>query len=119
MKVEAQIVLAKCRANQLYGIRVEKKDKDWLMTWAFKMNEKKAVSEGYTEQKKLEGSFPLAENYPGCPYCGAKQLILCENCGKISCYHPEMGEVVTCQWCSQSGEAEAKSTVGLESHPQM
>jgi len=119
MKVDAQIVPAKCRGNQLYGIRVEKRNREWFMTWAFKMDEKKAVSEGYTKQERLEGSFPLAENYPGCPYCGTKELILCENCGKLSCYHFGEGEVVTCQWCSQSGAAESKSTVGLEGHLQM
>lgn len=107
LQKEAQIILAKCNPKQLYGIRVEKQESQWLMTWAFPLNEQKANSEGFSKIM-LSGNFEPDTKYPGCPYCGTKFFITC-SCGKISCYH-EGDKIVTCHWCGNSGEAEQTET---------
>ena len=42
MKKEASVILAKCAQDKLYGIRIEKRDNDWVRTWAFKLKEETA-----------------------------------------------------------------------------
>ena len=42
MKKEASVILAKCVQDKLYGIRIEKRDNDWVRTWAFKLKEETA-----------------------------------------------------------------------------
>ena len=109
MKVEAQVVLTRCKNRCLYGIRVEKYGQDWKMTWAFPIDEKKATSEGYAKVS-LKGSFLPGEKYNGCPYCHTDTFLVCERCGKLSCYQ-EGERVVTCQWCGNSGTAVSKDEV--------
>ena len=46
MKKEASVILAKCAQDKLYGIRIEKRDNDWVRTWAFKLKEETAEKEG-------------------------------------------------------------------------
>ena len=43
MKKEASVILAKCAQDKLYGIRIEKRDNDWVRTWAFKLKEKRRL----------------------------------------------------------------------------
>lgn len=112
MKVEAQVVLTKCRRNQLYGVRMEKRRGDWCATWAFEMNEKKAVSEGYAGVT-MSGSFTPLDSYPGCPYCKTRELLLCPECGKLSCYR-EGETTISCQWCGFSGTVEHQERVDLQ-----
>ena len=45
MKKEASVILAKCAQDKLYGIRIEKRDNDWVRTWAFKLKEETAEKE--------------------------------------------------------------------------
>ena len=47
MKKEASVILAKCAQDKLYGIRIEKRDNDWVRTWAFKLKEETAEKEGF------------------------------------------------------------------------
>lgn len=103
LKKEAQVVLAKCTQKHLYGIRMEKQDSTWLMTWAFPLNEQKANAEGFSWVRLTGNCIPL-EQYPGCPYCGTKLFVVCNKCGRLSCYH-EGDKTVTCHWCGNSGEA--------------
>ena len=70
MKKEASVILAKCAQDKLYGIRIEKRDNDWVRTWAFKLKEETAEKEGF-DKINFTGSFYTDEEYPGCPYCGA------------------------------------------------
>ena len=84
MKKEASVILAKCAQDKLYGIRIEKRDNDWVRTWAFKLKEETAEKEG-------------------CPYCGAKKCFVCGNCGKVSCY--DGSDKVVCNWCGSNGTA--------------
>ena len=99
---EADVLVAKCRkSGDAFGIRVEKRSGDWVMTWAFKTKEKEAKNEGYGKTE-LSGSFQADEEYPGCPYCHATGIFKCGNCGGTSCYYNDT--VVTCHWCGRKAE---------------
>lgn len=112
MKVNANIVLAKCRTqDELYGMRVEERDGDWMRTWAFPMNQEMADREGFSRMA-LSGSFYETEEYPGCPYCGGSRFIVCAECKKISCYHESEGGV--CRWCGYTAEVETVETLNVE-----
>ena len=116
MKKEASVILAKCAQDKLYGIRIEKRDNDWVRTWAFKLKEETAEKEGF-DKINFTGSFYTDEEYPGCPYCGAKKCFVCGNCGKVSCY--DGSDKVVCNWCGSNGTAadsmflEAASKIGI------
>lgn len=99
MKKEASVILAKCDNKQLYGIRIEKRAGDWMRTWAFPLSEENAEKEGF-DKSSFTGYFLTDEEYPGCPYCGARKCFVCGNCGKISCY--DGSDKVVCNWCGQS-----------------
>jgi len=53
--------------------------------WSFKLDERRAKSEGF-EQQSVNGGIVLEPDFPGCPYCGAKTFVFCGKCGAISCY---------------------------------
>lgn len=96
--MEATVILARCPDNrQVYGMRTEKMpDGDWRRNWAFAIDERRAKSEGY-DRLKVRGSLRYTAEYPGCPYCGAKNLVQCGNCGKLTCWKGE--EELACAWC--------------------
>ena len=102
MKKEASVILAKCASDKLYGIRIEKRDNDWVRTWAFKIKEEMAEKEGF-DKINFTGSFYTDEEYPGCPYCGAKKCFVCGSCGKVSC--DGGSDKVVCNWGGASGTA--------------
>jgi Zn finger protein HypA/HybF involved in hydrogenase expression len=97
------IALARCRRlKDIFGIRFEEKHSGtWNMTWAFKIKEEKAKKEGY-DHDVIKGSFFLDNTYPGCPHCGAKNIFICESCGKVVCLSGEISKV-TCSWCGNIG----------------
>ena len=96
MKVKANVVLAKCGKNNLYGIRIQKFGSDWFRTWAFKISQELAKSEGF--QTMISGSLNNADNYPGCPYCGGDGFWQCGKCDKMSCRDYSRSTEV-CGWC--------------------
>ena len=102
MKKEASVILAKCAEDKMYGIRIDKRENDWVRTWAFKVKEEMAQKEGF-DKTNFSGSFYTDEEYPGCPYCGAKKCFVCGNCGKVSCY--DGSDKVVCNWCGSNGTA--------------
>ena len=103
MKKTASVILAKCnQEKKLYGIRIEKREDDWVRTWAFALKEDMAQKEGF-DKTNFTGNFYTDEEYPGCPYCGAKKCFVCGKCGKVNCY--ESGSRVICGWCGASGKA--------------
>ena len=102
MKKEANVILAKCKKDQLYGIRIEKRENDWVRTWAFRLQEEMAEKEGF-DKVQLTGSFYTDDDYPGCPYCGTKKCFVCGSCGKVSCY--DGSDRVVCNWCGAAGRA--------------
>ncbi|MDR1944141.1 MAG: hypothetical protein LBQ19_04890 [Synergistaceae bacterium] len=105
MILEASVITIKCgKTGKLFGIRVEKVDGDWVRTWAFPLKDDVAKREGY-DKNVIRGSLRPTEEYPGCPYCGAQGLLLCQNCSKLSCH---MGEKqAQCPWCDMSSTTRA------------
>lgn len=108
--VEAKVILQKCTKNNTFGVRIQKMNGDWYRTWAFKISEKKAGSEGY-DKEQISGSLISTDEYPGCPYCGDTGFILC-SCGKIGCCHVE-GDIYVCPWCGASGTVESASSFNI------
>ncbi len=104
MKKEASVILSQCKDQRLYGIRIEKRDGDWVRTWAFPLEEDTAEKEGF-DKTSFTGSFYTDDEYPGCPYCGAKKCFVCGNCGKVSCY--DGSDHVECGWCGAKGQAKS------------
>ena len=81
----ASVILAKCSVHSgTFGIRVEKRENDWVSTWAFPIDESKAKREGF-DKTKITGSLTPIDGYPGCPYCGDNELVQCA-CGKMICH---------------------------------
>lgn len=110
--MNANVVLCKCpRSKNLFGMRIEERDNDWLRTWAFKITESKARHEGY-EKTKSTGSMQPTPEYPGCPHCGALDIAQC-SCGKLFCWYGETNTAV-CPWCGQSGEYHTVKTIEFE-----
>ncbi|MDR0496079.1 MAG: hypothetical protein LBH42_00535 [Treponema sp.] len=81
----ASVILARCsKHGRAFGIRVEKRGNDWVSTWAFPIDDAKAKREGF-DRTKISGSFQPVDGYPGCPHCGADELVQC-GCGRMICY---------------------------------
>ncbi len=100
--IEAQVALAKCReGKKMYGVRMEKTDEGWKYTWAFTVSEERAKAENYSVTK-IKGRIYPDEEYPGCPYCGAKNFVVC-SCGRLNCYNMEDNKF-QCEWCGSKGE---------------
>jgi hypothetical protein len=104
--LNAKVILAKCSKTQkCFGIRIEQRGGDWVRTWAFPIDERRAKNEGF-EANKVSGSMNAVDNYHGCPYCGGVGFVHC-GCGKIGCWGSG-GEtrVYACPWCKQEGEVQ-------------
>jgi hypothetical protein len=104
--MEANVILCKCSKNHTFGMRVEKRGRDWVRTWAFKIDEGRARHEGY-DKVTISGSLNPVDEYPGCPYCGEGGFVLC-NCGKMNCSSTITDKgggngVFTCNWCGETG----------------
>lgn len=111
MLVNANVILAKCKgSDKLYGMRVQEKDGDWIRTWAFRIKEEMARQEGF-DKVEINGSFSRTAEYPGCPYCGATNFIVCGKCNKISCYNNE--KISVCNWCGNSSKIVAKQRLDV------
>ena len=97
-KVEATIVIQKCPVNKgLLGVRIEKKpDKKWYCVWNFPISDARAQRENYSSQS-VQGEVLIADEYKGCPYCGARYFVQCGQCHKLSCY--KSTAECTCSWC--------------------
>jgi hypothetical protein len=107
----ATVVLARCsKTKKLFGMRCEKRGRDWVRTWAFKINERKAKNEKFEENQVIFGEDAIDPGYPGCPYCADVGVSSCD-CGHISC----TGEMIDCgdhgemdcPWCGSSNEYES------------
>ena len=81
----ASVILAKCEDDRTYGIRVEKRERDWVRNWAFPIDEGKAKREGF-DKNKIKGTLDAVPEYPGCPYCKTSELVQCGSCDKMFCY---------------------------------
>lgn len=69
-------------------------------TWAFPIKESSAKHEGY-DPSSVSGNIIFADEYPGCPYCGGRNMTVC-SCGHLNCTIVTNG-VFTCEWCGTQG----------------
>ena len=101
--MDVTILLMKCpTTHKPYGVRIQKmSDNDWWRTWAFPLNLTQAKNEGYDETM-IQGALHVTQEYPGCPYCGAKGFVQCGKCKKIVCWKKESS--LTCEWCGKKME---------------
>lgn len=108
-KIQAKVILAKCpyassKSDNLFGMRIQKVENDWVRTWAFKIDAERAKNEGY-ESSSTGGTFKPTQNYPGCPYCKSINLAQCR-CGKSFCFKSENNNAkairLACPWCGQT-----------------
>lgn len=100
--MEATVAVGRCmKSERLFGVRLEKRKNLWVYNWAFKLSEKVALHEGYNFTE-IKGIVAMDGEYPGCPYCETKSLIVC-SCGHLNCYDGT-SRYVTCSWCGLSGE---------------
>jgi hypothetical protein len=113
-QINARVVLCKCPSTRnIFGIRIEEKENDWVRTWAFKISESKALHEGY-EKTKSSGTLLPTPEYPGCPYCGAMVTAQC-SCGKLFCWNNESDTgTAVCPWCGRKDEYSPSETIEFE-----
>ena len=114
-KMRAKVMLCRCstippeeRAKNLFGMRIEERNKIWYRTWAFKISEEKAKNEGW-DAERFTSSLNALPEYNGCPYCGGFSLAQC-SCGKLFCFgnrrreNTNYGTIeMECPWCNQIG----------------
>jgi len=100
---EAKIALCKCgRRKEMFGIRMEKCGNDWNLTWAFPIKESAAKRENYDETT-ISGLLHCIDEYPGCPFCETKCMIICGFCKRLTC-NSDGNKHFTCEWCGNQGE---------------
>ena len=101
-KREARIGLCRCNSRErVYGVRMEKINKDWFYNWAFEINPDVAKRENYNATT-VKGNLIRDHEYPGCPFCQAQAFIICGNCGKLSCNNGT-DKLFKCGWCGNEG----------------
>ena len=100
--MRAEVILMKCVSSRnIYAVRTEERDGDWVRTWAFRIKERTAMNEGF-DKTVIHGNLYADDEYNGCPYCGATNFVQCGRCGKLSCWNKE--ERITCGWCGLTGD---------------
>lgn len=111
---EARIALCKCKeVKKIYGVRMERTSSGWKSTWAFPIKESSAKREGY-EQTVLMGGLGTDPDYNGCPYCGTRTFVVCDDCKKLNC-NIVIGEMFTCEWCGNTGRIMDYDGTGVQS----
>ena len=114
IKKEATIALCKCKeTHKIYGVRFEKTStSSWKYTWAYPIKEAVAKREGY-DGTVIIGDIEPDDEYPGCPYCGAKFFVVC-SCGKLNCNVGNVKRFI-CEWCGLSGALIEYDGFGIKS----
>ena len=111
--LNAKVIMSRCSKNKKsFGIRIEERGRDWVRTWAFPIDERKATREGFAANT-VTGSMNADDAFPGCPHCGSVGFVQC-GCGKISCD----GGVInrgnyadfTCPWCNEKISLQAANS---------
>jgi hypothetical protein len=103
--LNAKVILSRCsKTKNCFGVRVEQRGMDWVRTWAFPIDERKARSEGYSDSSTVTLSGEDDADFPGCPYCDSKGIVQC-GCAKTGCaggvrIYGNTAEY-TCPWCGE------------------
>jgi len=111
--LNAKVIMAKCSKDEKsFGIRIEQRGTDWVRTWAFPIDERKAKHEGF-DANTVTGSMGADNGYPGCPHCGSRGFVQC-SCEKIGCDGGVRSyggsSEYTCPWCGEGGELQSASS---------
>ncbi len=102
------VLLARCaKRKEPFGVRLERRDRAWFATWAFRTRAASAAREGYGATV-AEGGLDLDASYPGCPWCEATTLVQCP-CDKVSCAVPN-AMTTTCGHCGKTARIEGYIT---------
>lgn len=105
VKREEMVIMATCQQTKRpFGITAKKEGGNYIFYWAFKLNPTTAKREGF-EKNKVSGNIFNAEEYPGCPHCGADTWVQCGQCKKFICMSRGQ-KVVRCPECGNEGEIE-------------
>ena len=108
------IIPAKCsQSKEMFGIRGIRHNGTWHLTWAFKMTERQAKGE-HIENNTLSGNAAFDATYPKCPYCGKDSILMCQQCGHVSCLSGtglKDGINVTCAWCGFSSKGRISNDI--------
>jgi len=111
-KRDEMVIMGTCQQTKRpFGITVEKQGKDYVFTWAFKINEKSVKREGF-DKNKVSGNIFMAEEYPGCPHCGALSWFQCGKCKQFVCMTYDQ-KIVRCPKCGNEGEVIAADKFDL------
>ena len=97
-------MMVKCyHTKKTFGVTVDPTSEGFKMVWAFRMSERQGKKEKY-DNNHVHGKVFIDDNYPGCPYCGAKNftscLEECGGCGHVSCYDGSYNHMI-CPWCGE------------------
>lgn len=109
-KAFATLVICE-KTKQPFGVTVDPVGGKLKLVWAFKIDKEKAHREHF-DATHVRGSIFLDKNFPGCPYCGSKEFVICGNCGANSCYHGQ--RMWTCPSCGNVGEVISVDSIDLE-----
>ena len=108
---EAFVVIGTCEeTRKSLGITVDPNGRSLRFVWAFRIDKEKARREGFGTRKAC-GGISYDDNFPGCPYCGAKQFYICDNCNSVNCYHGQ--KHITCPSCGMQGKIQTVESINL------
>ena len=106
MSKRCAVAVCKCqKTKNNFEIRIEKKTQEinnqitqiLEATWAYKIRSDANFLSADSSRQELKGIILFSDSYPGCPYCGQKNVCLCGECNRLSCMD-ENQSVVVCPW---------------------
>lgn len=85
-------------------MRVQEDGSEWLVTWAFRIDEAQASRAGYGSGTRIDKPLTVDSSFRGCPYCEADGFVQCGGCRRISCWFQGSDEW-RCGWpgCGVTG----------------
>ncbi len=99
----ATVMIVKCSQSlKDFGVRMERDASEgWIATWAFKIKDGKSkIVSSEDKSGALNGTWSLSR-YPGCPYCGEHELVLCLKCHQTFCHDWHHKRTCKCPWCGE------------------
>lgn len=109
---EAFATLAACEETKKpFAITIDPKGRNLNFVWAFKIDREKAHKERF-DTHHVSGAILYDKNFPGCPYCHARDFYICGNCGTVVCWHGQ--ERVTCPSCGNIGSIQMVDSIDLK-----
>ncbi len=114
---DTEQALAMCaRFRRPFLLELRRHGKSWRIVGSRELPQQWQAGSGQASGPRIQGAFDLSA-YPGCPYCGAKGLVLCRRCGTLSCSAADpapngKGEaLLPCPTCGASGPAQPSANL--------